>query len=40
MLLIMLVDTNAEHEYLFFMERSDMMYSDGASATELLLDEA
>ena len=34
MLFIWIVDTNAEHEYLFIMERSDNDVSEGASATE------
>ena len=32
---VWIVDTNAEHEYLFIMERSDNDVSEGALATEL-----
>ena len=31
---VWIVDTNAEHEYLFIMERSDNDVGEGASATE------
>ena len=34
MMIVWIVDTNAEHEYLFIMERSDIDVGEGASATE------